>query len=719
VVMHFVGASAFSADWAAMLRRIIGELQQHLDIEEEIPDEPAALRTAFANWLHMAAGRGRVILVLDGLDQLDDHEGAPDLVWLPHVLPSGLRVIFSTLPGRPLDELSKRSAERLEVEPLEPSERSELIVEYLRQFGRALGQHHIDRIVGAPQTANPLYLRALLEELRVWGEHETLARRIDHYLTASTIDALYELILERYEADYERDRPGLVEDAMSLIWAARRGLSEAELMELLGRDGEPLPRAYWSPLYLAAEPSLVIRSGLVDFFHDYLRHAVSRRYLAGDGRARAVHLQLADYFDQRRDSARAVDELPWQLAEAAAWPRLRELLVDPDFFNSLWRHDEFGTQGQSSGHALRTYWARIEAGSPLRLLDGCQELLDGPAGTNPLTVWSIAALLRGVGYRSVAADVMGRVADHFRESDDAPRRARALGDQAALLVEAGEMDAAVPLLKEQERICREIDDHVGLQRTLGNQASALLLRDDFDAATPLLEEQERIARELGDLDGVATSRMNQAAILKTRGELDRALELLDEAEQLRRQLGDRDGLGTVLVNRAGVLLQRGQPDQAMALLRDAEQISREVGDPAGVESAMRGQVLVLRERGDLRRALEVVTEAEEMCRRMPDRASARRLQRLLAEHASILSDRNDNVGAASVFLEHAEVCRRLGDEKGLARSLHVRGLLMVGLGRPAEALPLLDEAHETSVAQGLTDLAAQIDPLRQVLKRSV
>ena len=56
--------------------------------------------------------------------------------------------------------------------------------------------------------------------------------RIDHYLAAATIDDLYERVLSRYEEDYERERPGLVGEAMSLLWAARRGLSETELLNL-------------------------------------------------------------------------------------------------------------------------------------------------------------------------------------------------------------------------------------------------------------------------------------------------------------------------------------------------------------------------------------------------------------------------------------------------------------------------------------------------------
>ncbi|NIN98725.1 MAG: hypothetical protein GTO49_27885, partial [Anaerolineae bacterium] len=107
---------------------------------------------------------------------------------------------------------------------------------------------------------------------------------------------LYERILARWEEDYERDRPGLVREAMMLIWAARRGLSEAELLDMLGSDGQPLPSAHWSPLHLAAEQSLVSRSGLIGFFHDYLREAVAHRYLPEEADRHAAHMQLAEYF---------------------------------------------------------------------------------------------------------------------------------------------------------------------------------------------------------------------------------------------------------------------------------------------------------------------------------------------------------------------------------------------------------------------------------------
>lgn len=100
IVIHFIGASPESADWNAMLRRLLGECQRRFGLQFVVPDEPDALLQTFANALHMVAANGRLVLVLDALNQLDDHHGAPDLVWLPSIIPANVRLIVSTLPGR-------------------------------------------------------------------------------------------------------------------------------------------------------------------------------------------------------------------------------------------------------------------------------------------------------------------------------------------------------------------------------------------------------------------------------------------------------------------------------------------------------------------------------------------------------------------------------------------------------------------------------------------
>lgn len=352
VFIHFIGASPYSSDWMAMLRRIMGEFGRREGIEAEIPEKPNDLKTAFSNWLHMASTKGKVVLVLDSLNKLEDRDGALDLIWLPNYIPASVRLIVSTLSGKPLDEITKRKWDQLRVDPLNKAERKELIKTYLRQYSKALTKDQEEMIAVSPQTANPLYLRAFLEEIRIYGDYATLARKASDYLQADTVNALFEKILHRYEEDYERDRSGLVRDAMSCLWAARRGLSESELMEILGTDGLPLPKAFWSPLYLASKDSLVSRSGLINFSHDYFRKAVVDYYLPANEDKISFHIRVANYFNNKDISNRKIEELPWQLAQAEKWVELKECVTDLEMFDKLY-------SGRNK-YDLMDYWLKLK-----------------------------------------------------------------------------------------------------------------------------------------------------------------------------------------------------------------------------------------------------------------------------------------------------------------------------------------------------------------------
>lgn len=502
VLLHFVGATADSADWAAMLRRILGELQLRFGIEVEIPDGADALRATVANALHMAAARGRLVLVIDALNQLDDRDGAPDLVWLPPGIPENVRLIVSTLAGRPLTDLEKRGWPTLKIEPLTADERRRLIGEYLSQYVKQLRDERIERIAGCEQAANPLFLRALLEELRVFGNHEQLDERIDYYLDAKSVDDLFERILQRWEEDYEGDRPGLVREAMSLIWAARRGLSETKLLELLGPtellrwwqrilpkawrgksrlDDQPLPRAHWSPLFLAAEQSLTSRGGLIGFFHDYLREAVRNRYSTSETDRRQAHLRLADYFASNKTDPRSVEELPWQLCEARSWRMLTNLLAELPFFEVLWEADRFD---------LMAYWSRIEDSSPMRMVVAYRPVLKKPSLSGCLIYSSIAQLLCDTGRLNEALRLHEYLVQNYRKTGDLDNLQDSLGNQALVLHGLGDLDAAMTLYRQKETICRDLKNYNGLQSSLGNQARISRIRGDLDGATTLHMVQE-------------------------------------------------------------------------------------------------------------------------------------------------------------------------------------------------------------------------------------
>ena len=409
VFTHFIGATSTSTDWEAMLRRIMVELKHCFDIQQDIPEDKNELKLAFANWLHMVSAQGRFVLIIDALNQLEDRDGAQDLVWLPAMIPENIRLIVSTLPGRSLDVLKEMEWKTLEV-PLQDIERRKtLIIKYLALYGKNPSSAQVAMIASYSQTNNPLYLRSLLEELRLYGDHFTVDRQFTWYLEARTVEELFDKILIRWERDYESDRPGLVGDAMRYIWASRKGLSESELAGILGNgDDNPLPAAYWIPLYLAADKSLINRAGLIDFFHDNLQNAVQKRYLADEKDEINAHLNLAQYFENKKNDARVVYEFPWQLCMAKRWEELYGLLSNPLGLQLMWVLDEYD---------VKIYWAKIESDSNLRMT-GAYDISSATWQTND-AYWSIVT---------------------------------------QLFYETAHLDGAMELYKEQERICRELGE---------------------------------------------------------------------------------------------------------------------------------------------------------------------------------------------------------------------------------------------------------------------
>jgi nephrocystin-3 len=661
-----------------MLRRFLGELQEWFGIKLEIPDGADALRANFANALHMAAARGRLVLVIDALNQLDDRDGAPDLVWLPPGVPDNVRLILSTLPGRPLEALEKRNWPTLTIEPLTVDERRRLIQDYLRQYTKGLSDSRVERIAACQQAANPLFLRALLEELRVFGVHERLDERIDYYLRAATVDDLYERILERWEVDYEVEREGLVREAMSLLWAARRGLSEAELLDLLSRDGQPLPRARWSPLFLAAEQSLTSRGGLIGFFHDYLRQAVRNRYLSNETDRRNAHLRLADYFGACNTHSRSIEELPWQLCKARAWQRLYDVLTDLSFFEAGWA---------SNPSDVKRYWTRLQENTQHRIVIAYKWMLDDET-YHGSSIWDVATLLADMGHPRQALGLRKRLVVNSRQQQDSFGLQRALGNYALLLKALGELDEAMELFREQEEICRVIGNADVLQSSFGNQALILDIRGQFDRALDLLTKQEQLCRKLNSLDSLRVCLGNQAEIRRKRGELAEALQVRREQERICRELGNEEGLAICFGGQAAIYQAGGELRTAFRLLRDAERIFRELGNKRGLHNCIGDQGILLQRQNDLDGAMALHIAKAAICREISDQDG---LSVALCNQAAIHFARDDLAVAMPLFKEEETISRELGNLDALATCLGNQAAILQAQGHDERALALHKE----------------------------
>jgi len=358
IFQHYIGGTPDGAVHWKLMTRLMAEIKRWTDDPEELPKTNDDMLRDFPLWLSkaqiIAEHRGvRCVIISDALNQLEDKDHGRLLGWLPeHPFNGSLRFIASTLPGDTMEAIEKREWSTLKIKPLEIEERRRMIVEYLARFSKKLDEPRLKRLSSEPATANPLYLKVLLDELRVTGTHEKLDERLDDYLSAKDIPSLLNKVLDRYQRDYEHDYKGLVGEALGLIWAARRGLTETELLELLRPNNLPqLPLVIWSPLRATLEDSLIERGGILNFAHDFLRTAVENAFLPDLDKKDDYRIQLADYFEPLPPTERSCDELPWLLWKTESLERLRNCLLNIDCFLEICNRDK---------NELRGYWVYLK-----------------------------------------------------------------------------------------------------------------------------------------------------------------------------------------------------------------------------------------------------------------------------------------------------------------------------------------------------------------------
>lgn len=318
IVSHFVGAGSSGSGHVSIIQRVMEEIKDRYTLDDTLPTTQDAIEGEFQNWLAKIQQEQMIILV-DGLDRLPDQ--SRHLRWLPNHFPPNVSAFFSVDKSQTLGVLQEKGFATLEVLLLDESERDSLIVEYLGQYRKALSYEQRLTLIQEPKTANPLFLRTILEELRIFGSFEELSDRISHYISSDNTSDLFQRVLERMEHDYGRSS---IENILSLIWASRDGLSETELLEI-----SELSRLELSRLLHTLEYQLMRRDGLLDFYHQFLRTAVDKRYLSSnDSRdnEKKQHLRIAEYFDTQGISNRKASELPWQLQLVEDKQRLKDCL---------------------------------------------------------------------------------------------------------------------------------------------------------------------------------------------------------------------------------------------------------------------------------------------------------------------------------------------------------------------------------------------------------
>ena len=646
VFEHYISASPESADPVLLMRRLWEHLNRATADAVEPPaadaqlmDLSAALAQRLARASAHAERKGAAIfLVLDGLDKLAAESG---LRWLPSALPPRVKLLASSLDGEAKSAARARGWAEVEILPLNDEQRRRLIDETLRRWQKsALEPSRVGRIVAHPLGGSPLFLKTILDELRYSAIEARLDERLDAYLGARDMPDLFARMLARLEDDADRD---LVSRALSLIWASRAGIEEADLVAMVGAT--PLA---WATLRNGMGDSLRDQAGRMTFGHDFMRQAVAARYLAGD-RQRAAHLAIAGHFAKRAWDARAAEELPFQLRAAEAWDQLQALLLEVGHFHKLRARGDV---------ELLSYWLPLQqrGADPETLLCAAFNRRAGDSkgwsDVHCRLATEIAYFLRNAGARGEALERLARdsTAASTRLLGAEDRDTLATMHELALTLRArGDFAEAQAL---QERVFAAAERAFGPQHaftltSMANLATTLWARGELAAARALgqraldakvalfgrehaetLSAAGNLATTLFDLGEIAAAHalyqqtlggMKRvfgpehpdtlacmhclAQTLQAQGDLAGAQQLFEEVLAIRARLfgsEHHDALAS-MNNLAGTLLARGDLDRAQDLQARALDIARRVLGEEHPDTLASTATLaaILRAKGDL------------------------------------------------------------------------------------------------------------------------
>ena len=582
-VFYFAEADGDRASLAGLLEHLVEAALSSGLIEVDIARKRREIPEAIPDWLYTLSERVRLLLVVDGIDLLDDRDGARELLWLPTRMPDSARVVVSFRPGRTTQAALERGYEVIQLEELAPPERVAYAREFLARYGKTLNDENAARIAQSPACGVPAFLAAVLAELRFYTSHRGVAGELDWYLKSGSVEALYGRLLSRLEQDRHLGPPGFLSQALGLILGARRGLLEAEILDLLGNAEGPLPASSWVPLRQRLAAIISTERGLLTPTGALAREMIDRHFDLASAQD-AVCARLADYFALRLDSLRGREEAAWHLRRAGRWAQLSE----------LWRHAEMLAAAAESDdlEQVRLDWVEIEKRTGESAAAAYAGIIDAPWQAADYAA-PVAALLMSLGHDGAAHELLiwlsragrfgqnpkieaeasvrlalvqvrqGKVYAAMMSSAQAVAAAQAAGDKrlvarttaesAALFAGLGMADKASELYRHAAAIFRELGAHFDLASCLNDFGVLLEQGGDLSGALDTYTEAERAFATAGSFRWVTRSRSHQATVHWLMGNRMAAIDLWNKVAAAFRMLNDESGLATALANCGGSL----------------------------------------------------------------------------------------------------------------------------------------------------------------------
>lgn len=370
VLTHLVGVCDASDVHTNIVTRFTRILDEKFHLLTNQDEGEGSVEDRFKTVLAAAsarAGTRKIILVIDGLDQLVPSSTATRLTWLPSPLPSSVYVLGSANSNSDAHKICvDRGSVEVTIDPLILAQQHAVIEKYLSKYSKRFTAAQTNLVTGdGKMTSNPMFLTTLLAELRLASSFENLEQDISHYTGARSTMELYGLIFARWELDQGQQ---VIDEILSLLFCSRQGLSTEELQAALRLAGLSLTPTAWQNVIMTIAGSscsaITQQNGALRVTNKRAKSAIMERYLKKGEKIQQKHELLIKLFESKlpfiTEQRRCV-ELAFSLFKVQRIEALYDLLSSPDtgfiLFDQLCTGDRFD---------LLRYWRRCES-DPLKV----------------------------------------------------------------------------------------------------------------------------------------------------------------------------------------------------------------------------------------------------------------------------------------------------------------------------------------------------------------
>ena len=391
IYKRFCGASNLSSKAFSLWDTIIKESKINEEADFEAPTNMDELKRAIPDILDRISKKGDSVIIIDAVNQMPD--GLEMLKWLPAPESSNLKIIISCKEDDEDEAYAKRLRiikERNAICPyygedknysfklkaLETDdEKTQIIKSYLKNYLKELSENDIETICSFEASKNPLFLKVLLSELRVFASFEKLKDEIQEFTkdefeenadseSEGSPKTAFNHVLSRLEKDEDLvEGEPLVPLIFSLLANARVGLSKEELSAIIKNKMPDLDEEYIRDTVnlnlRQVKPFMARKEGRDDFFYESFKLAAQERYsqknipknerlnefFSENGELINLNALLADYFlnealgessdyDFKGENPRAYNELPYHINESRDFDRLKKTLSSYSFIKN-------------------------------------------------------------------------------------------------------------------------------------------------------------------------------------------------------------------------------------------------------------------------------------------------------------------------------------------------------------------------------------------------